>query len=157
MVNHTYIHTDPYIYTHVNCTGAQSRWVDLGSNVQCNAGAGEVYRSQSPGKVSDIAACQKSCEVDAGCKSITLFKSGWCSHFSTECKKTKSTNKAISMRLGVARVTTKAPISTGAVNRFDNYKQLSRLNSSCLVKDVSIFLVSATSVHCSYHEKKIIS
>ena len=86
-------------------TVVQSLWLEVSSNAECDAAAGEVYRSQSPGKVSDIAACQKSCENDAGCKSITFFNSGWCSHFSTECTKTKSTNKAISMRLHVAQVT----------------------------------------------------
>merc|ERR1712032_1420748 len=63
-------------------TGTQRTWVEARSNAQCDAGSGEVYRSQSPGKVSDIAACKKSCENVPGCKSITLFKSGWCSHFS---------------------------------------------------------------------------
>ena len=55
----------------------------------CDIIAGEVYRSQSSGKVSDLAACKKSCEDDAGCKSITYFESGWCSHFSTGCMKRK--------------------------------------------------------------------
>merc|ERR1712037_892142 len=80
-------------------TAARRTWANVGSNIQGDAGAGEVYRSQSPGKVSDLAACQKSCENDAGCKSITFFNSGWCSHFSTGCTETKSASKAISMRL----------------------------------------------------------
>jgi len=97
-------------------TGAQRTWVEAGSNAQCDAGSGEVYRSQSPGKVSDIAACKKSCEDDPKCKSITFFNSGWCSHFSTECTKTKTTNKAIAMRLGgvISSTTTKVQATTAA-------------------------------------------
>ena len=79
---------------------AHRTWVEVGSNAQCDVGAGEVYRSQSPGKVSDIAACKKSCEDDPKCKSITFFNSGWCSHFSTECTKTTAGTNAIAMRLG---------------------------------------------------------
>ena len=90
-------------------TGQQHVWAAVGSDIQCDAGAGEVYRSQSPGKVSDIAACKKSCENDPGCKSITLFKSGWCSHFSTKCTKTKWGNKAIAMRLTSASGSTSTP------------------------------------------------
>ena len=95
----------------IHTTGKQRAWAAVGSNVQCNVGAGEVYRSQSPGKVSDIAACKKSCEDDPKCKSITFFNSGWCSHFSTGCAKTKSSSNAISMRLGTS-VTTKTPTGT---------------------------------------------
>merc|ERR1719213_738515 len=99
---------------------ARPTWANVGSNIQCDAGAGEVYRSQSPGKVPDLAACQKSCENDAGCKSITFFNSGWCSHFSTGCTKTKSASKAISMRLSGAQQTTAAPISAGARRTWAN-------------------------------------
>ena len=88
---------------------SQRTWEEAGSNAECNVGAGEVYRNQSPGKVSDLAACKKSCEDDAGCQSITFFNNGWCSHFSTGCTKTKTANKAISMRLRGTQVTTKAP------------------------------------------------
>merc|ERR1712037_594803 len=96
-------------------TGAQRAWVEAGANTECDAGAGEVYRSQSPGKVSGIAACKKSCENDPGCKSITFFNSGWCSHYSTGCTKTKTTNKAIAMRLGgvISSSTTKLQATTG--------------------------------------------
>ena len=81
--------------------------------MQCHAGAGEIYNAKSSGEVSDLAACQKSCEDQAGCQSITFFeKSGWCSHFSSDCAETKGATKAISMRLGEAQLTTAA--STGA-------------------------------------------
>ena len=98
--------------TRVNPTAAKRAWADVGSNTECDASAGEVYRSQSSSKVSDLAACKKSCEDDAGCVSITFFDGGWCSHFNTGCTKTKSTSKAISMRLGGTQLTTAA--STGA-------------------------------------------
>ena len=96
-----------------NSAGVQLTWVEVGSNAECDAGAGEVYRSQSPGKVSDIAACKKSCEDDPKCKSITFFNSGWCSQFSTDCTNTKSTSKAISMRLGTQRTATTVAKTTG--------------------------------------------
>ena len=66
---------------------------------QCDTGAGEVYRGESSGKVSDLAACKKSCEDAPACQSITFWKDGWCSHFSTLCTKKKFGNEAISMRL----------------------------------------------------------
>ena len=98
-------------HTLINSTTVQRTWAEVGSNTQCDAGAGEAYQSQSSGKVADIAACKKSCENDAGCKSITFYNSGWCSHFSTGCTKTKSSSNAISMRLGKS-VTTKTPTGT---------------------------------------------
>jgi len=102
-------------------TGGRT-WTKVGSNAQCDAGAGEVYRSQSPGKVSDLATCQKSCEDDSGCKSITFFNSGWCSHFSTECTKTKVTSKAVSMRLSGAQLTTAASSTTSAAPKTIGWK-----------------------------------
>ena len=105
---------EPYT-TLTDCAGDQRTWVEAGSNAQCDAGAGEVYRSQSPGKVSDIDACKKSCEDDPKCKSITFFNSGWCSHFSTDCKKTKWASKAIAMRLGTQRTVTTVATTAGQV------------------------------------------
>ena len=77
-------------------------WEEVGSNTKCDADAGEAYQSQPSGKVADIAACQKSCENDADCNSITFFTDGFCSHFSTGCTKTKADGNAISLRLGTA-------------------------------------------------------
>ena len=102
LVSHTLINST---------TTVQRAWVEVGSNAQCDAGAGEANQSQSSGKVADIAACKKSCEDDAGCKSITFFTSGWCSHFSTGCTNTKSSSNAIAMRLGTS-ATTKPPTGT---------------------------------------------
>ena len=65
------------------------------SRVECDTSAGEVYmKKASPGKVSSLDACKKSCEAAVGCQSITFFRSGWCSLFSTPCTKTKRNNKA---------------------------------------------------------------
>merc|ERR1712032_1686421 len=72
-------------------------WVIVGSNIECDEGAGEVYRRNSPGKVETLEQCQKSCEDQAACKSITYFNSGWCSHFSTSCSNFKRKGKAVSM------------------------------------------------------------
>ena len=104
--------------TRINPTAAKRAWADVGSNTECDASAGEVYRSQSSSKVSDLAACKKSCEDDAGCVSITFFDGGWCSHFNTGCTKTKSTSKAISMRLGGTQLTTAASTSAGTLILF---------------------------------------
>jgi len=75
-------------------------WVNLPFNTECDAGSGEVYLSQSSSKVSDLEACKKSCEDAAKCKSMTFYSGNWCSHFSTACTKTKTSDKAISMGRG---------------------------------------------------------
>ena len=77
------------------------QWIDLG-NAKCDPGSGEVYRSESSGKASNLAACQKSCKADHVCKSITFFhNSKRCNHFSTECvvRKEAAHKNVISMRL----------------------------------------------------------
>ena len=73
-----------------------TKWVQVRTNAVCDPSAGEVYRQQSPGKLSNLDDCKTSCENDNGCKSITFFKSGWCSHYSTACANVKNTNKAVS-------------------------------------------------------------
>ena len=101
------------INTRVKPTAAKRTWAEVGSNMQCDAGAGESYNAKSSGQVSNLAACQKSCEDQAGCQSITFFDGGWCSHFSSGCAKTKVTSKAISMRLGEAQLATAASTNAG--------------------------------------------
>ena len=54
-------------------------------------GAGEIYLDGK--KRSDIEKCKESCENEKECQSITLYSSGWCSHFSTPCAKTKKAGK----------------------------------------------------------------
>ena len=83
-------------------------------NVECDHGSGvEKYLTKSSSLVGDIEACKKSCEKNSNCKSITLFSTnGWCSHFSTECKKTKTIHSdAVSMRFD----RTKSPATTAPV------------------------------------------
>jgi len=74
-----------------------NRWVKGPAKAACDTGAGEVYLNSSPGKISNAEACKISCGADSKCQSITFFKSGWCSHFSTPCTKTKRNGKAVSI------------------------------------------------------------
>jgi len=57
----------------------------------CDVSQGEVFLPTSC-QVSNYAACKKSCEDEPECKSITFYgninEPGFCTHFSTECKKT---------------------------------------------------------------------
>merc|ERR1712032_855150 len=83
------------------------KWSMVGVNMRCDTNAGEGYRGESSKMVADIAACSKSCEEEKKCNSITFFSSGWCSHFNTGCKQTKSMSNAISMRLDTTGTTGK--------------------------------------------------
>merc|ERR1712048_808985 len=78
-----------------------AEWVKVGDNVECDGFyGGEVYLESSRGKVPTLEACKKACEAAKGCKSITYFKTKWCSHWSTPCAKTKWNKKAdVSMTL----------------------------------------------------------
>ena len=91
---------------------AQPSWVEISANAECDTSSGEVYLQQSPGKVSTLDACQTSCQNSAKCRSITYFRTGWCSHYSTACTKVKSKSKTIAMRLTAAPATTAAPKTT---------------------------------------------
>ena len=87
-------------------TVAKFTWVDRLPNTACDAASGEKYLGASSKLVSDEEACKKSCEDASACKSITFYGiSGWCSHFSTECKKTKADGNAVSNRLSRAATT----------------------------------------------------
>ena len=74
-------------------------WETVGQNVQCDIGAGEVYRASQSGKRSNVEECKKSCQNDAACNSITFFDDNWCSHFSSQCTKAKWISKAITLRV----------------------------------------------------------
>ena len=93
----------------ITCAGGKFTWAGRSKNSACDAGSGEKYLSTSSKLVSDEEACKKSCEDAAACKSITFYSSGWCSHFSTECTKTKADGNAISIRLSRAATTTASP------------------------------------------------
>ena len=95
-------------YTITTLADAESSWRKVGANTVCDTSAGEVYLKSSPGKLPNLEACKKSCQDDAGCKSITYFKSGWCSHFSTPCTKGKK-GAGTTLTLVADSGTTKTP------------------------------------------------
>merc|ERR1712124_222076 len=98
----------------VATTGVERVWQSVGSKITCDASAGEVYMQQSSGKFPDLQACQEACENAAGCQSITFYKRGWCSHYSTPCTQSKSKRSAVgAMRL----VTVNPPTTTAGAGR----------------------------------------
>jgi len=71
-------------------------WALAGDGKECDSGAGEVYLKTSPGNGGTLAQCLTSCGKSAsGCKSITFYQNGWCSHFSSACTKTKAVANAV--------------------------------------------------------------
>merc|ERR1719271_887517 len=88
---------------------AKPSWKLVGSNTECDAGAGEVYHAQSSAQRSSLEQCKQSCQDEPACKSITYFTSGWCSHFSTACAKTKSSSNAVAMQLSLDSASTATP------------------------------------------------
>merc|ERR1712048_471203 len=84
-------------------------WTSAVSNVQCDTGAGEVFLGSSPGKVSSLDLCKQSCADSGDCQSITYFNSGYCSHFSTLCTKTKRKRKAVVLHYVEASAVTRSP------------------------------------------------
>ena len=82
---------------------------------KCDMNAGEVFRKESSGDASDLAACKKSCEDDAKCQGITFWtQSKYCSHFSTKCtNRTPTTNTiAMTLKTGVCCTTATACATT---------------------------------------------
>ena len=73
-------------------------WIGIGSKLECDGYAGEIFLDSSRGKVPTLEACKQSCEDATGCKSISYYKTKWCSHFSTPCTNTKWNKKAMSLR-----------------------------------------------------------
>ena len=74
----------------VASTDDEQAWNDLGANKACDTSAGETYLGESSGNTASLDKCKESCENEANCKSITYWNGGWCSHFSTDCSKTKA-------------------------------------------------------------------
>ena len=67
---------------------------------KCDEGKGEIFLKESSANVADLAACKKSCEDDAKCKSITYWTEGsYCSHFSTTCVNRTPTTNTIAVTL----------------------------------------------------------
>merc|ERR1712032_1105315 len=48
-----------------------------------------------------MGECEKACENNADCRSLTFFKSGYCTLFKDICEKTKGKGKALSLRLAI--------------------------------------------------------
>ena len=90
------------------------KWKEVSGNGVCDTDDGERYIADSPGKLPTLKACQKACEDNGDCQSITYFLSGWCAFFSTPCTATKWKGKAISMRLLNPATTTTPIVRTAA-------------------------------------------
>ena len=82
--------------------GPSKKWIRAETKAICDTSAGEVYIKGSPGKLMNAQECQKACEDYPQCKSITFFKSGWCSLFSTACTKTRRAGKVEASYVSVA-------------------------------------------------------
>ena len=76
-------------------TGITPKWIEVGAKLECNGNADEVYLESSRGKVPTLSECKASCESAQGCKSISYFESGWCSHWGSPCKNTKDNKKVV--------------------------------------------------------------
>ena len=85
------------------------KWTEIGAKLECNGYDGEVYLESSRGKVPTLTECKESCESAQGCKSISYFKSGWCSHFSTPCTKVRPKTNANAWRLNASSSSTRTP------------------------------------------------
>ena len=80
---------------------------------ECDADAGEIYLSASSGDQADIAACRKSCEDAPQCRSMSFFKSGYCSHFSTCCNKRKPSPTGTADAIKTAQCVDRCVIENG--------------------------------------------
>merc|ERR1719174_1247112 len=113
-------------------------WGQGSANVRCNQAAGEVRLPKSSVMTSSLEKCKKSCEDTAGCRSITYFKTNWCTHFSTPCTNTKGSGMAVVERLvapcKAVRTTTK-PTRVGKATF--NYKSDFQLCEACPADAVS--------------------
>ena len=118
-------------------------WVQLGSNTMCDAGAGEKYMPKTSQSASSIEACEKFCQDDSECKSITFYNSGWCSHFSTECTNTKYSWKAISKRRSSPTTTPASPCIMKILRTHAHYiSELcwhGRYSNVCCIPNIILF------------------
>ena len=91
-------------------TDWERAWVQAGSNFECDTRLqGEVYLQESSKKIPKLDQCKKSCRDSADCRSITHYKSGWCSHFSTPCTKVRPKTNANVWRLNASSSSARAP------------------------------------------------
>ena len=93
--------------------GLVRTWVSAGSKAECDTNAGEVYLKQSPGKGLSLDQCKQACEDNADCQSMTYYRTGWCSHYSTLCTKTRRNGKVVAtLRLVATSGSTTGSAST---------------------------------------------
>ena len=91
-------------------TDWERAWVQAGSNFECDTRLqGEVYLQKSSKKIPKLDQCKKSCRDSADCRSITHYRSGWCSHFSTPCTKVRPKTNANAWRLNASSSSTRSP------------------------------------------------
>merc|ERR1712187_554352 len=128
-------------------------WWEIGSSAACDTKAGEVYLKNSPGKVSSLDRCKRSCEDATACQSITYFKSGWCSHFSTPCTSTKRNNKAVAHRLSAESSTTADPRSAPTSNAPQRWLQV-RTKATCDTKAGEVYMNKSPGKTSSVEECK---
>ena len=101
------------IHKLVNTAEANRVWEEVGDGIQCDTAGGEVCLKKSPGKGSGLDECQEACENLPVCKSITYFKSTFCSLFSTACTSTRKNVKVSSMRLVEQQLTSTPSVTPG--------------------------------------------
>ena len=91
--------------------GLIGTWQEVGAETACDTSAGEGYLPSSRRRVASLEECKKLCEATTDCRSITYFKSGRCSHFSTPCSNTKLNSKVVASHRLTAniQITTPAP------------------------------------------------
>lgn len=97
-------------------TGPDRVFKEVGSNNECDIAAGEAFLISSPGADTSFDKCKQSCKDNQECQSLTYFKGGYCSHFSTPCTSTEVKSKAISLRF-VSPVTSPPKTSARRLRR----------------------------------------
>merc|ERR1712224_307526 len=77
-----------------DCLRCKQQWIVV-QNAMCDTRAGEKYMGDSPGKLPTVRYCQRACEDNLKCQSITYFRTGWCSFYRTPCTATTWTAQAV--------------------------------------------------------------
>ena len=90
----------------------EDTWSEIGAGLVCDHEDGEKYLDSSRGKVPTLEACQQSCEDAKLCKSVSYFKTKWCSHWSTPCAKTRE-HKKVAMSLSKHSIFQQVEVAQG--------------------------------------------
>jgi len=77
---------------------------DLFTNSQCDETNGELYLAGSSKAHLTHAACYQSCVATTGCRAVTYFRSGWCSHFASCCEKRKPSADADAQQMKLCNI-----------------------------------------------------